>query len=759
MFNYNIKAVIIDCCTAEQYAANVTAFLQKLKAHGAKTVVYGPCANDIKDNFDMCVENVAFADVPQTIRMPLFHCTMFSHRAEFINEAAAAEYKTVGIYNDTLHGVAWQYAGSLEDIHVVTFLETGRIKPYTVDENAFVEDEIDPGDISHLESVFALGNGYLGLRGTYDERDESLHQESGMHINGIFESEPFHHLWDCNGFARNEQYTINLPDWRITEIYIDGEIAVTSKLVNHLRRLDMLGGKIDRSFEFESSTGKKVRVQSCRIVNMKKVHGAEIQYTVTPVNFDGEIVIKSTVVKNTPINGKITTKTVDEKCGDNSFSVTVQTERTKMSTACTVVHTMSGAEYTTCVDNSDNEYTLCVTVDAKQGSSFTIDKFAAFYADVDNVADIQKSAYDEAVENSASGFEYFAQEQRKFWTDHWKNADIVIDGNSGDQQAIRLSLFHLRQQLPSVNNASIGATGLTGANYSGKVFWDTEMYLMPYYLYTEPESVKGLLMYRNKILDKARERAAQLGGVGALFSWCSIDGEETSVVFEASTAEYHINSDIAYAIWRYLRVTGDSEFVYNNCAEMLFETARFMAHRGTFVEAYDGRFCINSVCGPDEYACGVNNNCYTNFMVQFHLRFAVEMYNEMSKNAPGLLADIAAKTGVDDKELDLWQRAADKMYYRINERYGIYEQDDRFVYNDAVDMEMIPKNFDIRHMFHPLDLWRIQVLKQADVVLLTFIMGDKFSLEEKKANFDYYEPKTNHGSSLSATIHAIMACE
>ena len=759
MFNYNIKAVIFDAQTAQKYSDEVSVFLKKLKGEGTKTVVYGDCSEEVKKNFDMSVGEVALDTLPQTIRMPLFHCTVFSHRAEFIKAAAAEKYKTVGVFNNGLHGVAWQYTAELSDIDIVTFLEAGRMKPYTVDETAFIENEVDPGDISHLESVFALGNGYLGLRGAYDETDPDLHQEAGMYINGIFESEPFHHLWDCNGFARNEQYTINLPDWRITELTVDGEKAYTSKLQNHLRRLDMINGSVDRSFEFEASNGKRVKVESRRIVNMERVHGAQIAYTVTPLNFSGEIMLESTVIKNTAISGKITTKTVAESASDMGISLTVRTNRTKMSTACAVAHTFDSDNYTSSYKNGDNEYTLAVKIDAKQGESFTLYKFAAFYADVDSVADIQGEADREVAELASLGFDKLAADQRAFWENHWKNADIVIEGNPADQQAIRLSLFHLRQQLPSVNNASIGATGLTGANYSGKVFWDTEMYLMPYYLYTEPESVKGLLLYRKKILDKARERASLLGGVGALFSWCSIDGEETSVVFEASTAEYHINSDVAYATWRYQRVTEDDAFVYENCAEMLFETAKFYAHRGTFVEAHDGRFCLNSVCGPDEYACGVNNNCYTNFMVQFHFRYALRIYEEMKKNAPELLSEIVTRIGLDDAERALWKEAADKMYYHVNERYGVYEQDDRFIYNDAVDMEMIPKNFDIRHMFHPLDLWRIQVLKQADVVLLTFIMGDKFTVEEKKANFDYYEPKTNHGSSLSATIHAIVACE
>ena len=651
-------------------------------------------------------------------------------------------------------------SGTLLKMDIKNFLECGRLQPYEIDENAFIENEIDVEDTGHLESVFALGNGYIGLRGTYDERDETLSETPGMYINGIFESEPLHHLWPCKGFAKNEQYTVNLSDWRIIELYIDGErVCFSNGITQHRRRLDFASGEIVRDLKFTSKSGKTVSVASIRIVNLLRPHSAQIKYTVTPVNFSGEVEIYSTVIKNTPINGKMTTSTVNEDVKNGTLFLETRTNRTKMNVAAAISHKVVAQSFTEETHNKKNEYLYVVRAQVKKGETVSIEKYASFYSTEDKKEQIMLLAKEETEQNLLEGFDALRKEQTAAWETHWKMGDIKIEGNSADQQAIRLSLFHLRSQLPTINNASIGATGLTGANYSGKVFWDTEMYLMPYYLFTKPEHCKGLILYRTKLLDKARQRAKEIGNEGALYSWCSIDGEETSVVFEASTAEYHINADIAYAVWRYEKATEDSAFVYENCAEMLFETAKFYAHRGTFVEAHNGCFCINSVCGPDEYACGVNNNCYTNFMVQFHLRYALKIYVAMQKSTPQKLAEIMTKIKLDENELALWKEAADKMYYHINTRYGIYEQDDCFVYNDAVDMETIPKNFDIRHLYHPLDLWRIQVLKQADVVLLQFIQGDRFTLDEKKRNYDYYEPKTNHGSSLSAAIHSIVANE
>ena len=625
---------------------------------------------------------------------------------------------------------------------------------------SFTEYKINPDDTGHIESMFALGNGYIGLRGTYDECDEKLAEEAGMYINGIFEKEPYHHLWDCKGFARSEQFTVNLPDWRIFEVFIDDEKACFSNgnISEHQRTLDFECGKIDRHFIFETRSGKKALIKSVRMVSMKRSHSACIRYSVTPLNFDGMIKISSRILKTPLINGKLVIHTNEEKLLKDGISLVLETDCSKMKAACTILHKIPQKCSTESV-NSKESYNIEIKAELKSDEELTVEKYACFYSDEDNEKNILLSSENGAKNDINDGFDMLLSEQKAYWDKVWENGDIFIEGNDKDQQAVRFSLFHLRQQLPQINNASVGATGLTGANYSGKVFWDTEMYLMPYYNYTEPETCKGLLMYRYKILDKARERASQLGSIGALYSWCSINGEETSVVFEASTAEYHINSDIAYAIKRYQTITGDDEFIYNYCADILFEAAKFTAHRGKFIDAHGGRFCINAVCGPDEYACGVNNNCYTNFMAQFHFRYALEIYKEMQNNAPEKLKELIDIVGLDDEELTLWKNAADKMYYHKNEELGIYEQDDCFIYNDPVDMSTIPRNYDIRHMFHPLDLWRMQVLKQADVVLLNFVLGNKFTLEEKKKNFDYYEPKTNHGSSLSPAVHSIMANE
>lgn len=758
----------------------VVEFIKKLRAKGIKISLCSSSKNaplvleklGLTELFDAVVtghdiknakpDPEIFLLGAKKLRMPAFHCVVFEDAKAGIEGAIAAKMKNMGVGNrEETEKLADQFIMNYEEIDIDTFLESGAKQPLPVDENKIIETDFNLKDLHHIESLFALGNGYMGLRGTYDEADDGIGMCDGMYINGVFATLPYNHFHKVVGFSKKDQFTVNLTDWRIFNLYIDGEKACFSNenIKEHRRELDMINGKIDRTFIFETSTGKKAVVKSCRIVNMDKVCSAQVSYCVTPINFDGEVVVQSQVVKLTEIEHAIHCSVVEEKDTDGIYSFVQEVNTTKQQVASAIAHTVDANEYHVEIKNEENLYSYNVTAKLSQNETLKVDKFAAFSCYLDNIENLQESARGLVEENKMLGFEALKVVQAEFWAKHWENGDVIIKGNAADQQAVRFSLFQLRQQLVTTNQCSIGATGLTGPGYSGKVFWDTEMYLMPYYNFTDPKSQKELLMYRYRILDKARKRAKEFGTVGAMYSWCSIDGEETSIVFEASTAEYHLGSDIAFAIWRYCDTTGDKEFLYNYGAEIVFDTARFMAHRGRFIPERDNHFCINVVCGPDEYACGVSNNMYTNLMVQYHLRYALSIVEDMKQNAPSIYQELAEKLCLTAEELELWKNAADNMYYKYNEKLGIHEQDDSFIYKDPVDMDTIPKNVDIRWSYHPLDLWRMQVSKQADVCLLNFIQGDKFTYEEKQRNYDYYEPRCNHGSSLSTAIYAIMAAE
>lgn len=696
------------------------------------------------------------------LRIPEFHCVVFEDAKAGIEGALAAEMRAVGVGNkEETEELASFFIENYEEINIDTFLESGLKQPMPVDEDAIIEQGFNPNTVNHIETLFALGNGYMGLRGTYDEYDENSNSCDGMYINGIYAAKPLEHIVYFPNYSYNDEFTVNLTDWRIFNLYIDGEKACFSNknIKDHLRKLDMRKGAVERSFIFETATGKRAAVNSIRIVNMEEQHSAQICYSVTPLNFSGTVVIESCARKITKLSGKEHASLVCEQNSDGIYSFVQQINTTKQQVATAITHKIDAANYTEKTELGDNIYTHTVTAILDQNETASICKFAAFSCSKDSTTDFEGDARRFVAENKEQGFKKLANIQKKFWDKHWSKGDVIIKGNPADQQAVRYSLFQLRQQQAIINDCSIGATGLTGPVYSGKAFWDTEMYYMPYYNFTNPESQKGLIMYRYRTLERARKRAEEYGLTGAMYPWCGISGEETSIVFEASVAEFHLQSDIAFSIWRYYDTTRDSEFIYNYGAEILFETAKFMSHRGNFIDAYDGKFCINVVCGPDEYSCGVDNNMYTNLITEFHFRFALKIVQEMKEKAPERFAELAEICKLSEEEFDRWQKAADNMYYRYNEKYGVHEQDTSFLYRDPIDMQMVPMNCDIRGIYHPLDLWRYQVIKQADVVLANFIFGDRFTLDEKLRNYEFYEPKCNHGSSLSAAIHAIMAIE
>ena len=582
----------------------------------------------------------------ETLGISRFNCAVFEDAKVGIEAARKAGMKAVGVKNkEETYELSHQFINDYTEIDVDTFIETGKIKKMPLCETALVEKNFDKKEINHLESLFALGNGYLGMRGTYDE--PTAGEVCGMYINGVFATKQYNHLVKFKGYATKNEFTVNLPDWRIFTVTVDGESAAFSdnNISEHERRLEFDTGRLTRNFVFSTTSGKQVKIESIRLLNRKEVHGAEISYTVTPLNFSGEVQISSAIIKNTILRNQYNTETESESFTDNVYTIKQLIPTTGQHAAVSVAHTVKGNNYVVKDYNTPEKYTYCVNFALDKGETARVVKYAAFAGSIDGIENMTDYTESLAKENREKGFDFFVNEQAEFWKEHWEKADIKIEGSPADQQAVRYSLFQLKQQLATVNNCSIGATGLTGPGYSGQVFWDTEMYLMPYYNFTDPYSQKELLMYRYRILDKARARAREFDLRGAMYAWCSIDGEETSVVYEASTAEYHLNSDIAYAVWRYVDSTGDKDFLYSYGAEVVLETAVFMSLRGKFVKARGGKFCINAVCGPDEYACGVNNNFYTNLTVKRHFEYAVSVLDDMRKNAPDRLTKLLNKIG------------------------------------------------------------------------------------------------------------------
>jgi alpha,alpha-trehalose phosphorylase len=367
-----------------------------------------------------------------------------------------------------------------------------------------------------------------------------------------------------------------------------------------------------------------------------------------------------------------------------------------------------------------------------------------------------------------AGFEALLSAQRKHLDEFWRRSDVRIEGDdqgephrAGElQQALRFNLFQIFQAAFRVGNSGIPAKGLTGQAYDGNYFWDTEAYVLPFLIHTYPHLARNLLDFRYQMLDKARQRAREVSESGALFPWRTIDGEESSAYFAAGTAQYHIDGDIMYALQKYVEVTGDEDFLFEKGVEMLAETARMWYGLGFFSERRGGSFCIHGVTGPDEYTTQVDNNLYTNLIAQNNLAYAAAALERLKQKREALFDELASKIGLADDEIDNWRRAADRMCLPYDDQLKIHPQDDTFLEKKVWDFERTPADrYPLLLHYHPLVIYRQQVIKQADVALAMVLLGDRFSLEQKRRNFDYYDSLTTGDSSLSVCIQAILALE
>ena len=368
---------------------------------------------------------------------------------------------------------------------------------------------------------------------------------------------------------------------------------------------------------------------------------------------------------------------------------------------------------------------------------------------------------------TAHGFQHLLAAHEQYVADFWRRSDVRVRDIREDrvkrttveiQQAIRFNLFHILQASARAEGAGVPAKGLTGKAYEGHYFWDTEIYLLPFLTYTSPRIAKNLLTFRYNMLEQARARARQLGHRGAMFPWRTISGEEASAYYAAGTAQYHINADIMYALRKYVQATGDEALLRDYGAEMLVETARLWVDLGFYSDAKGGKFCINGVTGPDEYNAVVNNNAYTNLMARENLRYAAQVVESLQATAPDAYSALVHKTALDPSEVKAWIRAAENMYVPYDEKLGIIPQDDNFLDKEPWDFRNTPSDHYPLLLFnHPLNIYRKQVIKQADVVLAMFLLGDAFPPETKKRNFDFYDPLTTGDLSLSSCVEAIIA--
>ena len=543
----------------------------------------------------------------------------------------------------------------------------------------------------------------------------------------------------------------------------------------------MRAGTLTRELVWATDAGKHVRVRSRRLVSLEHRHLVAMTYEVTMLDEAAPVVISSLVFNRQDAQ---TGDLPEHRPGDPRLATVLphpvlnlraaelaeqrilfgyQTTSSGMTLgvgADHVIDTACPSEVAGSLDEDTAE--VVIRADAVPGVPIRITKYATYQASrniaVPELVNRCRRTLDRAVRD---GFDPLAASQRENLARFWDRADVRLQTRLNpvrQQQAVRWNLYQVAQASWRAEGAGVPAKGLTGQAYEGHYFWDTEVYVLPFLSYTQPRIARNLLRFRHSMLGRARERAAEMSQRGALFPWRTINGEEASSNFQQGTAQYHINADIAYAVMRYAHVEGSGRMLGEIGAEILVETARLWEDLGFY--GADQKFHIHGVTGPDEYTTVVNDNTYTNLMARLNLNSAAAAVRRLREERPKDYTALVHAVRLQPREIESWERAAAAMHVPFDDEHRIHPQDETFLDREVWDLDSTPREkFPLLLHYHPLVIYRHQVLKQADIVLAMFLLGNEFTEEQKRRNFNYYDPLTTGDSSLSACVQSIIAAE
>ena len=622
---------------------------------------------------------------------------------------------------------------------------------------------LDPSDLAATESLFALSNGHVGLRGSLEEGEP--HVGSGTYVAGFYEERPLPHAEAGYGFPESGQTLVDVTDGKLIRLHVgDSPLDVRyGHVQSHERVLDLRAGVLERRTDWTAPNGSRVRVTSRRLVSFTQRVLAAIHYEVEPLDDGFYATLQSDLLANqssveasrdprdagpltSPLQGELA------HCKDHRAVLVHRTARSGLRVAVGMDHLLdlpTGA--VTTMETEPDLARLTVTSELRRGQRLRMVKLLSYNWSSRRSAPALRDQADAALAMARlAGWEALEAQQREYLDRFWERSDVEIEGDPALQQAVRVSMFHVLQSGARTESQAIPAKGLTGAGYDGHAFWDTEIFALPMLAYTAPEAAKGALTWRHQTLPTAMARAQELGLEGAAFPWRTIHGEECSGYWPAGTAGFHVNADIAYATSQYVAVTGDDDFASTIGVELLVQTARLWASLGHF--SSETCFRIDGVTGPDEYTAVVDNNIFTNLMAQQNLRAAADACERWP--------DAAAELEVDDKELSRWRAAADAVRLPYDDELGVHAQSESFTQHGEWDFDATPPEHYPLMLHHPyFQLYRKQVIKQADIVQAMHLRGDAFTALEKARNFAYYEARTVRDSSLSAGPQAIIAAE
>ena len=643
-------------------------------------------------------------------------------------------------------------------------------EPWTVTETAY-----SPEILAQTESVFALSNGYLGLRGNLEEGSPVF--QAGTYLNGFYESRPIIYGEYRHGFPQHSETLLNVTDGKLIRLRVNGvPLDVrTGQLHSHRRTLDLRTAMLTRELVWSSPTGDRVAITCRRLVSFHDRHLAAISYQVRVLDGPVELEICSLLVGNesnqvsegdpreaAPLYGQVLLPR--SAAVDGARAVLVHSTRASGLTVAAGAdhHLQATGPVSVAAGRTDGgSVQVTFTVTATPGSPVHLVKLLAYHWAADQPAGELAQRVHGSLDAAVSiGFQGLVSHQERLAAAFWERSDVTVEGDLEVQQGLRFGLFQLLQATAHVGARGVAAKGLTGQGYEGHRFWDSEIFLLPVLAYTSPQHARDLLTFRHATLPAARARARELGLEGALFPWRTITGADVAPYFPAGTAAHHLTADIAYAVDVYLTATGDEEFAAGPGAELLVETARLWASLGHYDPARGGAFCLDQVTGPNEYTVLADNNVYTNLMAQANLSAAATLCEHLQAHNQAAYHRLVTATGLKAGETTAWRQAARAMRIPYDPEQGIHPQDETFLHHPVWDLAAPPAaDYPLLLHHHPLTLYRHQVVKQADLVLALHLAGSHFTPEQKQRDFAYYEAITVHDSSLSASTHAVIAAE
>lgn len=641
----------------------------------------------------------------------------------------------------------------------------------STDDWLILEETYEPEENLKFESLFALSNGYLGIRGSHEEGTKITLPY--LYINGVFDK--------SETFMRE---LATLPNWLGIRLYVEKELigVENCEILEYSRVLDMKRAALIKHLHLRDKKGRETLVEGVRFVSRENTHRMGIQLFVTPLNYSGIIEVEN-IIDGSIINFydaprfkvKHTYLTANEKLDEEGVYVEVATRDNHLhvGTGCRIQaykdkepvlkNRMFHAFGEQAVEFGD--------FTAEEGQCVEIVKYASMYTERDCARYAIHSKVKEEIDAfEAAGFEKELEAHCQVYKTMWEAADIRIEGDFQLDRAIRFNIFHLMSTGNEHDNrVNVGAKLLSGEEYGGHAFWDTELFMLPFFAYIFPKTAKNLETYRYRMLDAARDNAKKNGFRGAQYPWESADDgteqcpdwtiEPDGTCYRCYVAvyEHHVTAAVAYGIYNYVKITRDTDFLFKMGAEILTETARFWASRCEWVEEKD-RYEIRQVTGPDEWHEPVNNNLYTNYLARWNLRYVMSLIHSMEKEHPQEYKKLIEKTGLTKEEMKKWEHVQAKMYLPRKEGTDLLEQFEGYFDLENVIIEKYDKNdWPVRpEALNHMNKSQTQIIKQADVVMLLHLLGEEFDPEMIRLNYSYYEKRTLHGSSLSPSIYSVM---